>query len=133
MSETTEDKAKIVAMFASIMTVLWKITAIVASLMVIPALAIWRGYVLQRLWVWFIDPFMPSEYHSPTVYTLIGAAMFVSFFIGGVNTSAFRRGKDGKMEYTGLGEWTTLAFGVFVPFVILCTGWVWHWLQWGQW
>ena len=89
------------------------------GLLIWAPLTYWHGYVMVRLWDWFIMPLYPLVIPPLTVYAAIGLAFFFQ--------SLGRRPDVSKAE----GQYDAIVTAVLWPAVMLAGGWVWHYLQWG--
>jgi hypothetical protein len=79
----------------------------------------WKGWVIQKLWGWFIAPL---GYATPTIYVLIG--MLAVF-------QAFLPRPPAYKGHSYVGATTNAMLNLLHPLALLIAGWVWHWAQWG--
>jgi hypothetical protein len=95
-----------------------------AYLMIIPlwpVFAMWRGYAIATLWGWFV---VPGFGVAPlSIYTAIGVLLVVGA-LKSVDYSHDERETSEKFFYS-------ISLGLLGPALMLGTGWVWKWLQWG--
>jgi hypothetical protein len=81
-------------------------------------LCYWHGYVSVRLWEWFIVPFYPAVPRL-TIYVAVGLAFFWQSL-----------GRKPSVK-TNESQTDHIVASALWPAVMLCAGWVWHYLQWG--
>ena len=89
------------------------ILTIVSAACIIPLLLILRGFVLSKLWVWFITPIF--SFRPLTIPEAIGIAVIVSFLI------ASNSHKDEKQTNA-----TVIISGVFYQLFGLLLGFIIH-------
>ncbi len=97
----------------------------VAYLMMIPLwplFALWRGYAISLLWGWFVAPTFGLSPLS------IHAAIGLMLVMGAIKSVDYQRDDREASEKLG---WS-LAIGILGPGLMIGTGWVWKWLQWGM-
>jgi hypothetical protein len=94
---------------------------LICGFLLIPVEAIWRGYVLVRLWGWFIVPvFHITAINIPEG---IGLSLVVSYL-----TYQYIRDKEDKDDYIG-NFIRSIGVAVLWPAFALLFGWiVQHWM-----
>lgn len=87
------------------------------TLLIMPPAVLFRGFVLTRLWAWFVVPF-----GAPTVgiATAIGLTM-----IGSMLTNV-RRQADGAAESATDRVLNSVAYGFVLPAMCWLVGWACH-------
>lgn len=79
--------------------------------------SIWSGFVLTKLWIWFIVPI----FHLPvlTIVPAIGLCIVVSYLT--TQAPAAKDERDGKEKATDI-----FSYGLIYPTLMLALGWAVH-------
>lgn len=86
------------------------ITGVTIGLVVILLITIWQGFVISRLWQWFIVPLF--EVKGLSIPQAIGLALFAGMF-----TNESSSGKDDESN----AKWIKVLIKLFAPLII---GWI---------
>lgn len=88
-----------------------------------PFLSMWRAYCILILWGWFVLP--ATGIKAPTMYLLVGTLMTLHLMLP-IKKPEHEEG-DPFTNYIG----NAIGYGLVWPALVLLSGWIWRWLQWG--
>ena len=92
---------------------------ILSIFMVIPLITIFRGFVLQKLWLWFMIPFGLSEIGLAHA---LGLSVLIGLFTGSGSTKKDKN-SDGP-DYEGLAN--SIGTSLLTSTLVLLMGWIFH-------
>lgn len=97
--------------------------ALICGFLLWPFLSMWRAYCILILWGWFILP--ATGIPPPSMYLLVGALMTVHLMLPTRKVDS----EEGDVFANYLGN--VFSYGLLWPALVLLSGWIWRWLQWG--
>lgn len=101
------------------------VATLVCGFLLWPFLAMWRAYCILILWGWFVLP--ATGVTAPSMYLLVGALMTAHLMLPIQKPRPTEEGEDPFATYLG----NALGYGLLWPALVLLSGWIWRWLQWG--
>jgi hypothetical protein len=99
------------------------LATLICGFLLWPFLSMWRAYCILTLWGWFVLP--ATGINAPSMYLLVGALMTLHLMLPIIKPKS--QEGDAFANYMG----NALAYGLAWPGLVLLSGWVWRWLQWG--
>jgi hypothetical protein len=99
------------------------VATLICGFLLWPLLAMWKAYCIVTLWGWFVLP--ATGLSPPSIYLLVGILMALHLML----PLTKRKAEEGDAFTNYLGN--VLAYGLCWPALVLLSGWIWRWLQWG--
>lgn len=99
------------------------LATLICSFLLWPFLAMWRAYCAIILWGWFVVP--ATGIKPPSIYLFVGSMMVLHMMLPVVKPKD--EPGDAFSNYVG----NAIGYGLLWPALMLLSGWIWRWLQWG--